>query len=133
MRLVRNCTPALAFARSPSSLNFTFSSKSPNVFVVQRNSLRGTTFSSEPPTMLPSSTRQVFFVSPSHPVNVLPSNSDFDSPRQSGGRQKARSSVKGIVRRMRSLLRGRGGRFAEGEYTAQASGGCQPPGVDRPG
>src|SRR5690349_12242198 len=121
MRLVRNCTPALALARSPSSLNVTRNSKSPNVFVVQRNSLRGTTFSSEPPTMLPSSTRQVFFVSPSQPVNVLPSNSDFESPRDGDGRQRARSR-KGIVRRMRCLLRG-WDRFAEGEYTAQASGG----------
>src|SRR5262245_40281038 len=81
MRFVRNCTPALALSLSPRSLNFTFSSKSPNVALVQRNSLRGTTVSSDPPTMHPSSIFQVFSVSPSHPANVFPSKSDLGSAR----------------------------------------------------
>src|SRR5918993_5799866 len=73
MRLVRNWMPAFA-PPPPSSFTFSRSSKSPYVFVVQRNSFRATLRSSEPPTMAPSWMRKIAR-SPSHPVKVFPSTS----------------------------------------------------------
>src|ERR1017187_6520630 len=87
MRLVRNCTPALALCLSPTSLNLSFSSKSPKLLVIHRNSLRGTVLSSEPPTIAPSSMRQVS-LSPSQPASDLPSNSLVGSATELDTRQK---------------------------------------------
>src|SRR5271165_7135665 len=53
--------------------------------------------------MAPSSTRQVFFVSPSQPARVLPSKSSFHSARHSGGTQMrapASASAAETVRHM---------------------------------
>ena len=75
IRWLRICMPPLAVA--PNNLNLSFSSKSPNSFVVQRNSLRGMSCSRLPPTMAPSRTRNDFG-SPSQFFKSLPSNSLMD-------------------------------------------------------
>ena len=59
----------------PASLILSRRSKLPYRLVVQRKSFFGCFFSSEPATISPSAIRQTRSVSPSQPVNVVPSNS----------------------------------------------------------
>src|ERR1051325_7080328 len=105
MRSVRICTPPLAFS-PPSSLNFTRTTKFVNRRVVERNSLRGTAALIEPPTNEPSTMRQVLFVSPSHPVKVLPSKSGtgLDFSAAASGRVATRQRRKTRDRFMNGLV-----------------------------
>src|SRR5437016_13616095 len=57
----------------PVNLNLSRNTKLVNELVVAKNSFSGTVALSDPPTNAPSSMRHVLFVSPSQPLNVLPS------------------------------------------------------------
>src|SRR5947209_1960382 len=54
--------------------------------------------------MAPPSIRQVFFVSPSQPANVLPSKSGFPSARPAGGEARAHTALRSRVVRTRERM-----------------------------